>query len=254
MQITFGKKDGSLYVNFPYYKHTQGLVSRVTFPSNNVGPLNLSLEPGGKITSHLVKYAHHPDGQAHFSQDGRVLTAVKKQSLRLCEVEDHIFTVMLQGISNFSLADPKKDFGSNDKRTTLNFDFGLKLPEAIKIVGRWYSKISLQKRVQGSIKGPKVPCSTPKGKNYWGFLVDHPYGIAGQDYVLLLTCEAVPRLDKDRDSGLTFIGGFDSREITGDPTKEFTFLALSYPVSNANDLASRIGCIDLRKLGSPTSS
>src|SRR5437667_2768383 len=79
-QCQFAKRDGSLFVNFPYFKHSQGVVSLVGWPGGYAST-TLSLEPGGRVSSHLVKYAHHPNGRAHFSQDGRVLTLIKKNAV-----------------------------------------------------------------------------------------------------------------------------------------------------------------------------
>jgi hypothetical protein len=31
----------------------------------------MDLADKGKVASHLVKYSHHTDGEAHFSQDAR---------------------------------------------------------------------------------------------------------------------------------------------------------------------------------------
>ena len=70
LQIGF-LKDGSLVVHFPYFKHTRGLLSVVSVPQMRTA--DVSLEPGGKCTSHLVKYTHHVDGEAHFSQDKKSL-------------------------------------------------------------------------------------------------------------------------------------------------------------------------------------
>jgi len=230
LQVFFGKKDGSLYVNFPYFQHNEGLVSLVTYPANIQQPTDLSLIPGGKATSHLVKYSHHPDGTAHFSQDGRVFTSVRKQSVPLARAEGHIFTVQVQGMADFGAVDSPKDSKSSKKRTVLNFKLG-KEPEAVKIVGRWYSQNTLEKNlVKGTTNGPKIPCITPQGKKYLGFLIAHPYGLGKRQFALLLTCESIPILDRDFESALTFIGGFDSLEVINDLSVDSTFLALSLSV------------------------
>lgn len=84
MKIIFGGKDGSLYVSFPYFKYSQGIVSIGTV-SEGTQTTQVKLETAGKVTSHLVKYARHPDGRAHFSQDGKILTKITKQSVPLAE-------------------------------------------------------------------------------------------------------------------------------------------------------------------------
>ena len=64
-QIIFGKH-GSVFVNFPYFENSKGMVSLVKYPSNTRDPIDLSLVDGGKVTSHLVKYSHPPDGEGAF--------------------------------------------------------------------------------------------------------------------------------------------------------------------------------------------
>lgn len=108
LQIIFGEKDGSLFVNFPYFKYARGIVSVVTFPRGSSHIAQLSLELGGKVTSHRVKYSHHPDGVAHFSQDGHVFSVVRKQSIPLAKAEGHVFTVQLQQAEAFESASEKK--------------------------------------------------------------------------------------------------------------------------------------------------
>jgi len=244
MQIMFSKKDGSVFINFPYYKFSQGLVSLVTFSGNIKLPTSLNLVPGGKVTSHLVKYSHHPDGRAHFSQDGRVRTKVKKKAIALFKAEGHIFTAQLQGMNDFEATNSKKDVGSTLKRTAFEFKFAYTDPEAIKIVGRWYSRANLLTRLQGEVKGPVVPCITDAGKRYLGVLIANPYLETAKEYALLLTCEAIPALTQDEESALTFIAGFDSPEIVNNTQIDTTFLALSYPVKDFSALERRIGTTD----------
>ena len=249
LQIIFGKRDGSLFVNFPYFKHSEGLISLVTFPSGMKPTMDLSLKPGGKVTSHLVKYAHHPDGMAHFSQTGRVTSAIQKQSIPLNRAEGHVFSAQLQYLRDFEVADPKKDSDIHtNRRTVLTFNLGKSEPEAVKIVGRWYSSAALLSRIHGIVPKTWVPgptvCKTPSGKKYWAFLLAPPRGTPTQEYVLLLTCEGIPQLDKQTRSALIFIGGFDSPDTMSDLTKKTAFLALSYPASNPKELKKELGSID----------
>lgn len=82
IQVLFSK-DGSLYVTFPYFKHAEGLLAVVTVtrPPGTTSEINLA--DTGKVASHLVKYSHHPDGRAHFSQDGKVRTEIRRQAVAL---------------------------------------------------------------------------------------------------------------------------------------------------------------------------
>lgn len=244
-QILFGKKDGSLFVNFPYYEHSNGVVSLMTWTPENLPPTDLSLDNGGKITSHLVKYSHHPNGQTHFSQDGKVFTKVKKQSEPINNVEGHEFTIQLQGLSSFKKLEDGIKLHSTKRRATLKFTF-IGEPEAIKFVGYWYSQEAISKRLAGHI-GERCFINDHNGKSHVAFIISAPLGHAAEKRVLALYCEVIPRLDMNNETALTFIGGFDSDEIVNDLTRTTSFLALLYPVMNPNELIAKIGSIDFRR-------
>src|SRR6266481_8893375 len=77
-KVKFQKSDGSILVMFPSFRHTEGLVCRLTMMAG-VQTESYGLAEHGKVAGHLVKYSHHPDGKAHFSQDGLVRTEIKKE-------------------------------------------------------------------------------------------------------------------------------------------------------------------------------
>ena len=250
LQVIF-LKDGSLCVNFPYFKHADGLTSLVTVPANITYPANPELNPGGKATTNLVKYSHHPDGRVHFSQDGRVRSTVRKQSVPLTKANDHIFTIKLQGLSEFEIGEREaKSKQPPSKRKTVNLRFHDIKPEAFKIVGRWYSKANLAGRLKIKANSPVFLGMSEDGKNRsWGILLADPFPIENEEYFLMLNFEPVPKFDEHRDASLTFIGGFDHPDIVNDVSKETTFLAFTYPVTNIDELAKEIGSIDFRKDG-----
>jgi hypothetical protein len=65
--------DGSLLVAFPYFRHRTGILSASAISATGTRQSEVNLEQDGKVTSHRVKYSHHADGRAHFSQDGKIL-------------------------------------------------------------------------------------------------------------------------------------------------------------------------------------
>jgi len=77
-QIGFDK-DGSVFIRFPYFQHRTGILSSSEIPATGERKADVNIDFGGKVTSHRVKYSHHPDGRAHFSQDGKIFTAIKRQ-------------------------------------------------------------------------------------------------------------------------------------------------------------------------------
>jgi hypothetical protein len=242
LQVFFGR-DRSLFISFPYFRHRTGILAAATIPANGQTTSQVNLQVGGKIASHLVKYSHHPDGRAHFSQEGRVRTEIKRQSVALGEQRGHIFTVMIQGIEGFDLADAKKDSGASKKRTALTFQ----LPEesiagTVKLVGRWFDISALRLGGQkSSVIGPLVPAQDSQGKQQNGFLVASPYDNAR--HVLLITCEPIPRVSPESEC-LLFYGGFSPRVIMDDTSQEAGFLAFLYPVGDAEELKKTIGTID----------
>ena len=243
LQVFFGR-DRSLFVNFPYFHHRTGILAAATIPANNQNKSQVNLEISGKVASHLVKYSHHPDGRAHFSQDGKVRTEVKRQSLPLDSQSGHIFSVLIQGLTAFKKANESKDTGTSPKRTVINFEIPLvPEPEAFKLVGRWFPVSGFPLLGTGGSKfGPIVQTKDPQGVIRSGFLIASPYHNA--DHILLLTCDQIPKFDQTNPESLTFCGGFDSREVMDDVTREAGFLAFIYPVSDADNLKHRIGTID----------
>lgn len=242
-QLFFGR-DRSLFVNFPYFRHRTGVLAAAKIPGNGQMTSQVDLKVGGKVASHLVKYSHHPDGRAHFSQTGKVRTEIKRQSIALDSQWGHIFTVQIQGLEGFDKADDSKDVGVSPKRTTITFSISdLPEPYAVKFVGRWFdiSKLPLDSDARSPV-GPCLNAQDPDGRQQSGVLVASPHENAR--HVLLLTGERIPLLGPDPEI-LLFFGGFDAREIMNDTAKEAGFLVFSYAASNADDLKKTLGSVDL---------
>ncbi|MGO9903046.1 MAG: hypothetical protein ACLP0J_25940 [Solirubrobacteraceae bacterium] len=241
-QIVFQKRDGSVFVTFPYYAHGTGLVSHARLDAHSS---QLDLKPGGKVTSHLVKYAHHPDGEAHFSQSGKVLTRVRKTAVRLDEAGGHLFTVHIVGCSDFKAAsESERARMPSTRRTLLNCDFGAETPRGIKIVGRLYTTASL--KFEGEppcVPGP-VAAVQPDGAQRWAFPTSPPKGWPGDYRLLLLTAENWPADDYPDGPHVSFMGGFDRQDIARDTRQSTTVLALSYPIESYDELRRQLGSID----------
>lgn len=246
-QLLFGKKDGSLFVSFPYYKETVGLLTLATLRARQSYPTSISLTNSGKVTGHRVKYTHHPDGRAHFSQSGRIRTEVLRNAVPLIAADGHLFTLQIQGLRDFSeLRDREKQPVMTLQKTILNFRFEGSPPEAIKFVGHWHSASSLAQKVSQVGQKPWFVTEKSDGSRGFGMLIQDTFLQSQDPYYLLLTCEAIPILDKGRYSTLTFVGGFDRREIAFDHNQDTSFLALAYPSTDSyEDLLRRIGSVDL---------
>jgi hypothetical protein len=142
-QIGF-ERDGSLFIHYPYFQHRTGILSSSEIPATGARQANVNLEVGGKVTSHLVKYSHHADGRAHFSQDGKIFTAIKRQSIALGTQNGHLFSLNIQGLHALDVAATPKDAeGSSTKRSVIDFQIPA-TAEAIKFVGRWLDVAKLR--------------------------------------------------------------------------------------------------------------
>ena len=95
--------------------------------------------------------------------------------------------------------------------------------------------------------GPILP--TYDGANLSpAFCIGNP-GAGCADMLLLITCQVMP--PQKPWAGLVFQGGFDPREQFDDVNQSANFLALSYPIENFDELASRLGSVDLRTAEPP---
>lgn len=238
-QILFGK-DGSIYVTFPYFFHTNGILARVTVTGTPGSSSNVDLADTGKVASHLVKYSHHPDGRAHFSQDGKVKTEIKRQSVPLKDQRGHLFTVLVQGLRAFESVGTRKENRTSSKRTTLTFDVTDRFPKAIRIVGYWYWLEDLHAEPRPSEIGPMVPVAGLDGLLREAFFVANPDETR---HVLVLTCMPEESLGPNHHV-MMFYGGFDPPSVVFNAKKASQFIALLYPVNDFEELKKRLGSID----------
>jgi hypothetical protein len=230
-QVFFGE-DGSLFVTFPYFRHRVGLLSQ--------RQSQINLEDGGKVTSHLVKYSHHPDGRAHFSQTGKIVTAIKRQSIALDKQHGHIFSLNIQGLSALNAAHPLKDVGTSPKRTVIDFQIE-PAAEAIKFVGRWFDVSNMRFSNPTPTIGPVVPTLDPQGVSLNAIFLASPHTNAR--HVLAVTCTAIPRMGPASEMFI-FNGGFDPIETMLDPNEEAGFLAFLYPLPEAEKVREKVGSVD----------
>jgi hypothetical protein len=239
-------RDGSIFVNFPYFKHSQGLVSLVAWPGGQ-GSTALSLEPGGRVSSHLVKYSHHPSGRAHFSQDGKILTLIKKDAVPLAELEGHLFTLHVHGLNAFApLSDEELNEPPLAKKTGVRFTLGTECPPSGKFVGMLHRDTSLERRALDGMVHPVMQFQRADGSTLTGLICSQVLGRPGQERCLLIYWEPVPLFDQSQESSMLFIGGFDSGDAMNDVERDVSFLAFSYPVQNVEDLRRRLGSLDLK--------
>jgi len=240
-QIIFqvGKDSGNTYlmINFPYFSESKGLLSRATFPANTKTCPSISLIPEGKVTSHLVKYSHPLDGNAHFSGDGKIYTVLRNKSRRLDVTHNHMFTIQIQNLNAFAIKDDEKKLTIT--KTDVDFKFIDQEPPAIKFIGRW-AKVT---DIKGTMNpGQPQPQFAFRDNGETGFILSPPEESLISDFVLLLSCKGISSLDPNRKSVFSFIGGFN--EEVGNITKDATFLTCIYPSEDFENLQKTIGSVD----------
>ena len=244
LQIGFLRSDGSVYVAFPYYENTDGVVAVATYPAGAGPGISIDLTEAGRVTSHRVKFSHHASGEALFSQTGKVSPDIRRQSIPLAHLDGHLFTIQLQGPEGFAVADPTRDAeGVARQRSVVGFRFSQHTPSAIKILGRWHPLASLVQAATRPLT-PVMGLRNADGVIRPAFLLASPEGWPLAEHVLVLTCQEIPSLTEDP-SCLTMIGGFDPVEIVHDHSRDSSFLAMSYPTEGPEDLRKRIGSIDI---------
>lgn len=237
------KGEESIIVSLPYFEKTKGLLSRMTYPANSRLVDKLSMKIGGKTTSNTVKFSQWIDGNSHFSEDGKILTTIKNFSNPLSTQIGHLFTIQIQGLKGFKLkTDVKK---KTIKEVDLDFTL-LHEVKSIKFTGWWYDA-SVTHDNSGKHFGNPYAFKKDDGTFERAFALQAPQGYKISDKILFISVSPMPLLSKERGSRLLFIGGFDQREVFNDITKDFHFLAASYPVRDFKKLLKEIGSIDLDK-------
>lgn len=236
---TKNKDQSAILVSFPYHRNSKGLLSLMTFPKNTRKVDKLSLVPGGKVTSHKVKYTHWSDGNVHFSQDQKIYTKIKKTSDPLDKAIGHLFSIQIKGAQGFEVKTNAKSYSK--KEIDLDFDLGQDSDDSIKITGWWYDSNTTHPQ---SDRFTKVYTFVQKeGFINKCFALQAPSNHQFSDKILFL-CIRKEFVTKKRGTQLVFVGGFDEREKAADIRNDLHFLAMSYPARNYNHLKNQIGSID----------
>jgi hypothetical protein len=150
-------------------------------------------------TTHRIKYVHHVDGRAHFSQDRKIYTRIVNQARRLDEDIPHMFTMSLQGIDQFApLVGVKTRY--TPSRFTLD---GYQDYPRLRITGRWFAQPpglvgKMTNPVALEVDGVQLPD---------GPALAAPAGSPLADEVLVMNGSLEDGLPVTADSFLLFMGG-----------------------------------------------
>lgn len=240
-QVIFHRRDGSIFVNFPYFKNVDGVVSVTTVAAGRESQVDLAQ---GRVTSHGVKYSHHPDGNVLFTQDGKVRSEIRRKSVPLSASNGHLFSVHATDPDAFEEGNARDDAQRvpNPRRTTLQIESE---ENRLKCVGWLYSVETFLRKNPGKLITPQMHLQQPDGTIATAFVCAPPTLPAGTaERILVITVEAWVVKGSRPGGALLFLGGFDPPEIANDFTKPTQMLTCSYPVDNAGELRGRLGTID----------
>lgn len=242
-QVIFHRRDGSIFVNFPYFKNVEGLVSVATVGVGRESKIDLAT---GRVTSHGVKYSHHPDGTVLFTQDGKVRSEIRKKGVPLNASNGHLFSVHVTGPDAFDAGNARDDAQRvpNLKRTTLQIQ-SEKDVNRLKFVGWLYSVEAFLRKNPGKRIQPQMQMQQSDGTIAQGFVCASPTRPADTaERILVITVEEWVVAGARPGGTLLSLGGFDPPEVANDINKPTQMLTCSYPVDNAADLRARLGTID----------
>ncbi len=243
----------SLAVDFPYSPFESGIAMEAQWRPDDPDQRTYRWpDPSTSMTtSQRPKYNHHVDGRAHFSQDGKVRTVIKRQACPLREINGHAFTVHVQGIGRFpELAD--RDLVQNQRgaRSIIGHSAGAQAPEMISIVGSVFERNVYFTHIAGrglhvAREGDYTRYMYPDGRyETVAILTDSAEKLNRRDSLLVelrLSTHTIPDTNSDI---LLFIGGFDSldfRRIKDLPG----FLAMKFPATPDDRDLSLIESVDL---------
>lgn len=224
------RRDGSILVMFPGLSNQMGIVAHAVFDAPRIGIQRCKLAESGRTTSHLVKYTHHSDGHAHFSQDGKVRTEVRKQAEDLVQQEGHLFSVHVAGVHSYKTIDAKGN------RTTVALTDADDLRAFTLICTRHKFEEEQASDPQGFIQRD--------GTHLRGYFLRAPRDFRLSDHALFLRVDHVQAFRDPDQTALFFIGGFDSRRVTASTESPTSVLVAMYPCTNTEHLVGHVPSID----------
>lgn len=216
----------SIFVYFPFHPDMPGLLTHGVVPVGK--EVKVDIAANGAVTSHKVKYSHHMDGNAHFSQDGKIRTAVRGKAADLRTSADHIFSIDVEGLSKFAAFKADDYYGGRYGRGY--FEFQGPKPEAVHVVGWWVlARPGVDVAAKTSLfHVPELGID--------GIAMAPPPGSALEPGFLVVEVSPRERLTSHQPFFLLFTGGFESG--LADPTLESAFLGMKYPAEEAEGLPS----------------
>jgi hypothetical protein len=242
-QVLFPNDKDVVYINFPYFPISEGIAAVATLHGNGRSNQQLELNREGRLTSHLVKYTHPADGMAHFSQDGKVRSELRKQSVPLADLDGHMFSAHFSGITQFTKLDGP--YPSLNRTTNggivLNLDQD---PGWIKVMGFWHTRQQAARQFQNyAVNGVIGPMIGDDLGYSTAFLGPWNKG-SGGNAILVLQSQTLPNFDPGNSPMQLFIGGFDTDYKVNDLFQDSSVLTFKYPAVDFESLKATMESID----------
>ncbi len=243
----------SLAVDFPYTPFESGIAMRSQWSLEDPNQRTFQwLDPSTSMTtSQRPKYSHHRDGRAHFSQDGKIRTTVKRLACPLRDINGHAFTVHVQGINQFpELAEKDVIQAQKGTRSIIGYTADEKAPKMISIAGSVFERNTYFSHLAGrrlhAVKaGEYTGYIYPDGRQETVAILTDPVEKLSRRNSLLVELRLSTHTIPDSDSDIIrFIGGFDGLDFKR--IKDLPgFLALKFPATPDDRDLSLIDSMDL---------
>jgi hypothetical protein len=232
-RIAFGKRDGSVYVAFPYLREKSGLLAGVEIDPEARTPHTFDLGRDGVRVSTDVKFSHHTSGVVQFSKTGGPTGLPRRASFPLTGPIGMLFQLHAYWLHGFTWQD-----AANPRDFLLPYEFREEHPLGIRLEGRWLRKRDIREHgfwvpgARGDHTGPTTESiHRPTGTRENVVFVGQPRGFPLREHVLVLTVAPVPVPQGADHPTMVFFGGFDQHELTpAHPTADIRgCLAFMYP-------------------------
>lgn len=259
-QVIYRNQDGAVFVNLAnYFAHHRGIAAHVLLPASGGSPVTVDLAGNpqtARLTSALLKYSHHFNGYAHFSQSGKIDRAqqIFRQAVPLSDVRGHLFTLHVRCMTDFRQTSVDPALVAPEKaaeRSPIIFSFPEGDPGEVKFVGGWAPQREVLHEytwaARDGVVGPII-------RDVLGASLDQrvllapPLGTPSADSVLVLRCAKPPYPITEPASLVLLLGGFDPPSIVLDPDQDTRLLALKYPAERWEDLQVSLASMDARRV------
>jgi hypothetical protein len=239
------------FLHLPYFAYDKGLLGKYQLAGQGGTKGQIRLEEKGTTTRQRVKYAHHGDGEAHFSQTGKVFTRVRVRTRPLADYEGHLFTLTFSNLA--ALASEGASTKQKQGRVSAQVDWARdSVPQnqiGGEVVAFWTQLDRFGMRPDSAFPaGYSGPVRWAwEGQEYRGVVLRPPAKLRSATHGMAIGFRP-HYAEKPADRSLMlFVGGFNDVGEATDPSAVLNFLALLHADRDTDfdEVERRLGSIDL---------